>query len=182
MSSLSSTQLSGLGPLLCFQGVDRIALLDKTAYSEVAYQVSKAGCQRSKLEVFAGKAKEAFGEISKWNGAQLQEIGSVLGGFSGDDLKQLNPTVMPYFPASAIPELPKDVFKTLSAEQIKSLSAETAGAVTAEQKAALSQEQKIALNAALNNSFRTVGNREASLSASATIVLLMVTLTIFLFK
>uniref|UniRef100_A0A8C4QNZ6 Otoancorin n=1 Tax=Eptatretus burgeri TaxID=7764 RepID=A0A8C4QNZ6_EPTBU len=32
MSSLSSTQLSGLGPLLCFQGVDRIALLDKTAY------------------------------------------------------------------------------------------------------------------------------------------------------
>uniref|UniRef100_UPI00358F8DC2 uncharacterized protein n=1 Tax=Myxine glutinosa TaxID=7769 RepID=UPI00358F8DC2 len=182
MPTLSSTQLSGLGPFLCCQSKDKIALLSKTAYSEAAYQVGKAGCQRPQLEAFVQKAKEAFGEMSKWNSATLQEIGSVLGGSSADDLKQLKPTVMPYFPASAISELPINVFKTLSAEQLKSLSVETAGTVTAQQKAALSPEQTAALNTALNKSLKIIGNRADSMSASGMVILLMVTLTIFLLK
>ncbi|XP_060116925.1 otoancorin [Heteronotia binoei] len=150
MDTLKSFELAGLGATLCTLNSTEIAAIKPLEFGAVVARIGSFPCSISVLKEFKKKAESVFGGTARWNGAVLQEIGTIAAGLSKGELKALDKELMPYFQAAAIKCIPEEMFKELSPEQIASLGPENAAMVTESQRQWLNDSQLQSLHLALD--------------------------------
>ncbi|XP_072125259.1 otoancorin-like isoform X1 [Mobula birostris] len=148
VGALDGWALAGLGSFLCAMTSSEVDSVNAAAYSVAAARVGEVTCRLEVQQRLLRKAREVFGDIHKWPGFVLWEVGAVAAGMSREEIKDLNRDLMPYFKPAAVAALPADVFQALSPRQLLSLGPENAAAVTEAQTAALDPDQTSSLLAA----------------------------------
>ncbi|XP_051877169.1 otoancorin-like [Pristis pectinata] len=148
VGALDGWVLAGLGSLLCAMTGSEVNSISAAAYRVAAARVGETACGAEVQREMLKKARKVFGDVVRWKGFILWEVGTVAAGMSQEEIKHLNQDLMSYFKPEAIAALPTDVFKELSPGQLSSLGPENAAAVTEAQRAVLNPEQTAGLQAA----------------------------------
>uniref|UniRef100_A0A669QML0 Otoancorin n=1 Tax=Phasianus colchicus TaxID=9054 RepID=A0A669QML0_PHACC len=150
MSTLKSFDLVGLGAILCALNSTEIMSIRTAEFSAAVARIGLLLCSTPVLRQFKKITESVFGTATSWNGSVLQEIGTIAGGLSEDELKAFDKNLMPYFQPIAIRSIPAEIFQALSSEQIANLGPENAAMVTESQREHLSASQLQSLQLALD--------------------------------
>ncbi|XP_064009847.1 otoancorin isoform X2 [Pogoniulus pusillus] len=150
ISTLKSFDLVGLGATLCALNSTEILSIRAAEFSAAVARVGLLFCSTSVLRQFKKMTESVFGTTTSWNGSVLQEIGTIAGGLSEDELKAFDKNLMPYFQPRAIRVIPPEIFQALSPEQIANLGPGNAAMVTRLQRELLSAAQLQSLQLALD--------------------------------
>ncbi|NXC46686.1 OTOAN protein, partial [Penelope pileata] len=150
MSTLKSFDLVGLGAVLCALNSTEIMSIRTAEFSAAVARIGLLLCSTPVLRQFKKITESVFGTATSWNGSVLQEIGTIAGGLSEDELKAFDKNLMPYFQPIAIRCLPAEIFQVLSPEQIANLGPENAAMVTGSQREHLTASQLQSLQLALD--------------------------------
>uniref|UniRef100_A0A4W3HC29 Uncharacterized protein n=1 Tax=Callorhinchus milii TaxID=7868 RepID=A0A4W3HC29_CALMI len=129
---------------------EQISSLSAAAYSAAAARIGEISCRADVLRELWKKARSVYGNGGESYNFFLQEVGTVAAGISGEELKELNENLMPYFHPKAIAALPSHTFTELSPEQLGNLGVENAAAVTASQRQTLNAEQMRSLQSVID--------------------------------
>eukprot|EP00062_Callorhinchus_milii_P008984 gi/632952709/ref/XP_007891998.1/ PREDICTED: otoancorin [Callorhinchus milii] len=150
VGALKGSDLVGLGVGLCEMNGEQISSLSAAAYSAAAARIGEISCRADVLRELWKKARSVYGNGGESYNFFLQEVGTVAAGISGEELKELNENLMPYFHPKAIAALPSHTFTELSPEQLGNLGVENAAAVTASQRQTLNAEQMRSLQSVID--------------------------------
>ncbi|XP_067878841.1 otoancorin-like [Heterodontus francisci] len=148
-ADLGPIELSGLGSFVCGMENSLIAQLQQETIRLAAASLGTLTCSSETLGALKEKVTGILGPMKDWTAAEMSEFGTVAAGASPEDLKSLNPDVMPFLSSTAVSLIPPDRFQVLSVSQLKSLGPENAGAVTQAQLEQASEEQRSAVKEAL---------------------------------
>ncbi|XP_071427183.1 otoancorin [Pithys albifrons albifrons] len=161
ISTLKSFDLVGLGTILCALNSTEIMSIRIAEFSAVVARIGQLLCSTPVLRQFKKMAESVFGAAASWNGSVLQEIGTIAGGLTEDELKAFDKSLMPYFQPAAVRHIPPEIFQALSPEQIANLGPENAAMVTGSQREHLDPSQLQSLVLALD------GGRSSSLDTES---------------
>ncbi|XP_066185766.1 otoancorin [Sylvia atricapilla] len=150
ISTLKSFDLVGLGAVLCALNSTEITSIRTAEFSAAIARIGLLFCSTPVLRQFKKMAESVFGAATSWNGSILQEIGTIAGGLSEDELQAFDKSLMPYFQPSAVRHIPPEIFQALSPEQIANLGPENAAVVTGLQREHLDASQLQSLGLALD--------------------------------
>uniref|UniRef100_UPI00398EEBC5 otoancorin-like isoform X2 n=1 Tax=Pristiophorus japonicus TaxID=55135 RepID=UPI00398EEBC5 len=148
-ASLGPVELSGLGNFVCGMNSSLASQLGEETIRLAAASLGMLTCAGSSLDFLNNRVTEVFGPMKEWTAAEMSELGTMAAGASAEELKSLDPEVMPFLSTTAVRLILPDRFPVLSAAQVKRLGPENAAAVTAAQLERVSEEQRVALMEAL---------------------------------
>ncbi|KFV61591.1 Otoancorin, partial [Dryobates pubescens] len=150
ISTLKSFDLVGLGAILCALNSTEIMSIRTAEFSAAVARIGLLFCSSPVLRQFKKMTESVFGTTTGWNGSILQEIGTIAGGLTEEELKAFDKNLMPYFQPRAIRLIPPEIFQALSPEQIANLGPENAAMVTRLQCELLNASQLQSLQLALD--------------------------------
>ncbi|NXH98839.1 OTOAN protein, partial [Pachycephala philippinensis] len=165
ISTLKSFDLVGLGAILCALNSTEIKSIRTAEFSAAVARIGLLFCSTPVLRQFKEMTESVFGAAPSWNGSILQEIGTIAGGLSEDELKAFDKSLMPYFQPSAVRHIPPEIFQALSPEQIANLGPENAAMVTGSQREHLSASQLQSLGLALEGARSSSPGTQSSAGA-----------------
>ncbi|XP_053327972.1 otoancorin [Spea bombifrons] len=168
MENLKSFELAGLGGALCAADPQQIHQIPTTEFRAVISRIGSLPCSLNILQEFKQKAEMIYGEPETWNRSVLHDIAHIAAGLNKEDLRSLNPSVMPYIHPDAIKYIPADSFKALSPEQIVSLGPENGAKVTDAQREQLDAVQLQSLSQALDGARVRIKDSETHTSPFTT--------------
>ncbi|NXG01555.1 OTOAN protein, partial [Sakesphorus luctuosus] len=162
ISTLKSFDLVGLGTILCALNSTEIMSIRIAEFSAVVARTGQLFCSTPVLRQFKKMAESVFGAAATWNGSILQEIGTIAGGLTEDELKAFDKSLMPYFQPAAVRHIPPEIFQALSPEQIANLGPENAAMVMGSQREHLDPSQLQSLALALDGGRSSSPDTESS--------------------
>ncbi|XP_033631187.1 stereocilin-like [Asterias rubens] len=147
MASLDSLDLTALGNFLCGLTVQQMQEISSDAYMEAANAIGDLqSCDTSQWAILLAKAVEGYGSITTWMPEVYSEVGSVIAGFSSQELSSLSDASLAGIKPHAISLIePQTLAAGWNPTQLTVLDRLQAEAITPEQLAALSQDQRNAL-------------------------------------
>ncbi|XP_028399696.1 uncharacterized protein LOC114523070 isoform X2 [Dendronephthya gigantea] len=149
VSAMTGADLLRLGTIAHGMTPDDIKAITQEAFEVAVSQLGKmTGWTNEQLVELKNEAKVAYGETNTWDGGVLSTVNVIIGGFTDDEVKNLESDDLQYISKEAIAALPPSKFKLLSADLIRELDGEQAQSVTDAQISELSEEQKNALDSA----------------------------------
>ncbi|XP_067832206.1 otoancorin-like [Heptranchias perlo] len=157
-AALGPVDLSGLGNFVCGMNASLVSQLRGEAIRLAAASLGRLTCPAAILDKLKEKVAVVFGPVKEWSAAQLSELGTVAAGSSTDDLKSLDPQMMPFLSTTAVGLIPPHRFRALSVSQLNSLGPANAAAVTEEQMKGASEEQRAAVSEALGIPYHRVAS------------------------
>lgn len=104
------------------------------------------GWSEEQLDQLKKMASKFYGsDASKWDTAEIYNVGTVVGGFSEDELKNLNDEQLKYITDDGVAEIPARKLNALSLDQLNTMKPSQLAAITSEQKDGLSVAKRNAL-------------------------------------
>ncbi|XP_051779764.1 otoancorin-like [Erpetoichthys calabaricus] len=170
VSTMGTVELSGLGNFICGMTAEQIAQMNTTSFRMAVGVLSTVNCSLTVMEELMKKAVSAFGPISTWTPAWVNEIGNIIAGASSTDLQNLNVSLLPMITPTAIALIPPDRFRVLSSDQLRALGPTNAAMVTAEQIAMLNSDQRQGLSESLGVVIPRAANSETSTTTTTVVV------------
>ncbi|XP_038063896.1 stereocilin-like [Patiria miniata] len=147
VTSLDSLDLTALANFLC--GLTAVEMEDiaSIAYQEAANAIGELrSCDAGQWATLKTKAVDGYGAINTWMPEVFAEVGSVVAGFTTQELSSLSDASIAGIKPHAVSLIPPQTLAAgWSSAQLSKLDQLQAEAVTEEQLAALSQEQRSAL-------------------------------------
>ncbi|KAM8960491.1 otoancorin [Pelodytes ibericus] len=150
MKDLKSLDLVGLGYSLCAANPAEINQIPTGEFRTVISQIGSLPCSLNILQEFKKKAAMVYGNPEKWDHSVLCDVGYIVGGLDKEELKSLDPVLMPYILPAAIKYIPVHTFKEMSPAQIANLGPENGAMITESQRAELDTAQLQSINLALD--------------------------------
>ncbi|NXN95553.1 OTOAN protein, partial [Rhinopomastus cyanomelas] len=166
ISTLKSFDLVGLGAILCALNSTEIMSIRAAEFSAAVARIGLLVCSTPVLREFKKVTESVFGTAASWNSSVLQEIGTIAGGLTEDELKAFDSSLMPYFQPMAIRRIPPEIFQALSPEQIANLGPENAAMVTTSQREHLNASQLQSLQLALDGARTSMSETQTRASTT----------------
>ncbi|XP_022093538.1 otoancorin-like [Acanthaster planci] len=147
VASLDSLDLTALGNFLCGLTVVEMASIPSSAYQEAASTIGDLrSCDAGQWASLKAKAVEEYGAIDTWMPEVFAEVGSLVAGFTAEELSSLSDVSIAGIKPHAVSLIgPQTLAAGWSSSQLSKLDQLQAEAVTEEQLAALSEERRSAL-------------------------------------
>uniref|UniRef100_A0A8C5W7X7 Otoancorin n=1 Tax=Leptobrachium leishanense TaxID=445787 RepID=A0A8C5W7X7_9ANUR len=150
MKDLKSYDLAGLGGCLCAARKEEINEIQTSEFRAVISRIGSLPCSLSVLREFKKKTEMVYGKAETWRCYVLHDIGYIAAGLYEEELKSIQPDLMPCIQPDVIEHIPGDTFKVLTSEQIEKLGPENSAMVTESQRAQLDAAQLQSLSQALD--------------------------------
>ncbi|KAL4240799.1 hypothetical protein ACF0H5_001587 [Mactra antiquata] len=180
VSTVTSTELIGLGHFACGVSTAHIASLSSSEYSYAASYIGRlTSCSASQLVAYCDLAETAFGAISSWDTSVISTVGSVIGGLTANEIGSLTDSQIAAITPTSISQIPASVFVGFSVAQISEFTVAQAQATTSNQHAGLSQAQLnalIAAGASVESSMSVVQASLSTVFVSCVVAFLMQTM------
>ncbi|XP_060575682.1 uncharacterized protein LOC132733103 [Ruditapes philippinarum] len=145
LATVTSEDITMLGSILCGFTASQLGTLP-------AAEIGKSGAHIGELKECAidqlsqlvklATHVDAYGPVSTLEASAIEELGYLIAGLSGIQIKELSFEAIEGLDSDVIPVIPKDVLKEMTNDQIKSFTDDQATSVTDDQKAAMTEEQK----------------------------------------
>ncbi|XP_053385869.1 uncharacterized protein LOC123563183 isoform X2 [Mercenaria mercenaria] len=148
LSTLTSDDITMLGSIFCGFTANQIATAPSAeigksgAHIGALHECSIA--QLTELVKLATQA-DAYGPVSTLDAAEITELGYLIAGVSGTEIKELTVAAIEGLDADVIPLIPAAVLKEMTTDQFQSFTDAQAVSITDDQKAVMTEEQKTLL-------------------------------------